>query len=368
MGLQFPLSFGRHHNSKTWHSSDTQVLVWPATAWLVLEAGLPLWLSTGMAPSSAEMESTSSTASARRRGLLRLSPRPGTDGGDTVEPQLLAVLLSSDRTLLLQTTPLNRRAPPGDSTGAWSRGMLTLRLTLTMAMVEPTLDTAMAVWAMAMAVWAMDMAAMARGLPTLRPTLTMATVALTPDTATVVWATAIAVWATAMAAMARGLPTLRPMLTMATVALTPDTATAVWATAMEVSATDMAAMARDLPTLRPTLTTAMVALTLDTATGVWATAMVVSATDMASVPLTPMPTTAMAVTADTDLDTPLATVMVDTATSDKSAKGWCRELQPMKICSISKLEIGNKSCSLEIRYFLMCIFMDKKQNVIKNEK
>ena len=77
---------------------------------------------------------------------------------------------------------------------------------------------------------------------------------------------------------------------------------------------------------------------------------------------------AMAVTAAMDLDTPLATVMVDTATSDKSAKGWCRELQPMKRCSISKLEIGNKSCSLKIRYFLMCIFMDKKQNVIKNEK
>merc|ERR1719474_721121 len=160
-----------------------------------------------------------------------------------------------------------------------------------MAMVALTLDTAMAVWAMAMAVWATDMA----------------------------------VWATDMAAMARGLLTLRPMLTTAMVALTPDTAMAVWATAMAVLATDMAAMARDLPTL--------------------------------------MPTTAMAVMADTDLDTPLATVMVDTATSDKSAKGWCRELQPMKICSISKLGIGNKSCSLEIRYFLMCIFMDKKNKM-----
>ena len=77
---------------------------------------------------------------------------------------------------------------------------------------------------------------------------------------------------------------------------------------------------------------------------------------------------AMAVTAAMDLDTPLATVMVDTATSDKSAKGWCRELQPMKRCSISKLGIRNKPCFLEIGYFLMCIFMDKKQNVIKNEK
>merc|ERR1712136_574143 len=111
-----------------------------------------------------------------------------------------------------------------------------------------------------------------------------------------------------------------------------DTAMAVLATAMAVLATDMAVMARGLLTLRLTLTTAMVAFTPDTVTAVW------------------------------------AMVMVDTATSDKSAKGWCRELQPMKRCSISKLEIGNKSCSLKIRYFLMCIFMDKKQNVIKNEK
>merc|ERR1711962_1858496 len=196
---------------------------------------------------------------------------------------------------------------------------------------------------MAMVVLATDMAAMARDLPTLRPTLTMAMVALTPDTATAVWATVMAVSATDMAAMARDLPTLRPMLTTATVALTLDTAMAVWATAMAVSATDMAAMARGLPTLRPTLTMATVALTLDTAMAVWTTAMAV-----------------MVVMADMDLDTPLATVMVDTATSDNSAKGCCRELQPMKICCISKLGIGNKSCSLEIRYFLMCIFMDKK--------
>merc|ERR1719187_390511 len=148
---------------------------------------------------------------------------------------------------------------------------------------------------------------------------------------------AMVVLATDMAAMARDLPTLRPTHTTAMVALTPDTAMAVLAMAMVVLATDMAAMARDLPTLRPTLTTATVALTLDTAMAVWATAMAVLATamavwatDTASVPWTPMPTTAMAVTADTDLDTPLAMVMVDTATSDKSAKGWCRELQPMK--------------------------------------
>merc|ERR1712226_1499291 len=50
-------------------------------------------------PSSAATERTGSTASARKRGLLRLSPRPGTDGGDTVEPPLLAELLSSVRTL-----------------------------------------------------------------------------------------------------------------------------------------------------------------------------------------------------------------------------------------------------------------------------
>merc|ERR1712219_47391 len=103
------------------------------------------------------------------------------------------------------------------------------------------------------------------------------------------------------------------------------------------------------------------------ATAVWATAMAVLATDTASVPLTLMPTTAMAVTVDTDLDTPLAMVMVDTATSDKSAKGWGRELQPIRICSISKLGIGNKPCSLKIRYFLMCIFMEKKKKKKKKK-
>merc|ERR1712226_1053226 len=210
-GLQFPLSFGRHHNSKIWHSSDTQVLVWPATAGLGLEAGLPLWQSTGMGLSSVATERTGSTVSARRRGLLRLSPRPGTDGGDTAETPLLAELLSSDRTLLLQTTPLNRRAPPGDSTGAWSRGMLTLRLTLTM--VEPTPDTAMAVLDTAMVVLATVMAVMARGPQTQRLTLTMATVELTlPDTALAVLDTAMVVLATVMAAMARGPQTLRLML------------------------------------------------------------------------------------------------------------------------------------------------------------
>merc|ERR1711917_205786 len=128
-----------------------------------------------------------------------------------------------------------------------------------------------------------------------------------------------------MAAMARDLLTLR-------LVFTPDTAMAVLATAMAVLATDMAVLARGLLTLRLTLTTAMVAFTPDTVTAVWATAMAVLATDTASVLRTPMPTTAM----------------VDTATSDKSAKGWCRELQPIKICSISKLGIGNKPCSLKI--------------------
>merc|ERR1712226_178689 len=283
MGLQFPLSFGRHHNSKIWHSSDTQVLVWPATAGLVLEAGLPLWPSTGMGLSSVATERTGSTVSARRRGLLRLSPRPGTDGGDTVEPPLLAELLSSVRTLCLQTTPLNRRAPPGDSTGAWSRGMLTLRLTLTM--VEPTPDTAMAVLDTAMGGLATVMAVMARGPQTLRLTLTTAMAEPTlPDTA-------LAVLATVMAVMARDPQTLRLMPTTAMAVMVDTDSDWLAAMAMVVLAT---VMARGLPTLRL------------------------------------MPTTAMAVMVGTDLDTPLATAMVDTATSDKSAKGCCRELQPMK--------------------------------------
>merc|ERR1712226_740495 len=268
-GLQFPLSFGRHHNSKTWHSSDTQVLVWPATAGLVLEAGQPLWLSTGMGLSSAATERTGSTASARKRGLLRLSPRPGTDGGDTAEPPLLAELLSSVRTLCLQTTPLNRRAPPGDSTGAWSRGMLTLRLTLTM--VEPTPDTAMAVLDTAMVVLATAM---------VEPTL--------PGTALAVLDTAMVVLATVMAGDPQ---TLRLMPTTAMAVMVDTDSDWLAAMAMVVLAT---VMARGLPTLRL------------------------------------MPTTAMAVMVGTDLDTPLATAMVDTATSDKSAKGCCRELQPMK--------------------------------------
>merc|ERR1712183_767695 len=125
------------------------------------------------------------------------------------------------------------------------------------------------------------------------------------------------VLATVMAVMARGPQTLRLTLT----------------TAMVVLAMVMEVMARGLQTLRLTLTTAMVEPTpdtavLDTATVVLATVMVVMARDPQTLRL--MPTTAMAVMVGTDLDTPLATAMVDTATSDKSAKGCCRELQPMK--------------------------------------
>merc|ERR1712226_359805 len=226
MGLQFPVSFGRQNISKPWHSSDTQVLVWPATAGLVLEAWPPL-CSTGMGPSSAETVSTSSTASARRRGLLRLSPRPGTDGGDTAEPPLLAELLSLDRTLCLQTTPPNRREPLGDSTGAWSRGTLTLRLMLTTAMVALTLDTALAVMVdmdSDMAATAMVVLAtvMARGPLTLRLMPTTA-LAVMVDMDLDMAATAMEVLATVMA---RGL--LMPSLTMVVMVgptLVLDTAT-----------------------------------------------------------------------------------------------------------------------------------------------
>merc|ERR1712183_1040994 len=106
--------------------------------------------------------------------------------------------------------------------------------------------------------------------------------------------------------------------------------TPVLDTAMVVLATVMAVMARSPQTLRLTLTTAMVEPTpvLDTAMVVLATVMEVMARGPQTLRL--MPTTAMAVMVGTDLDTPLATAMVDTATSDKSAKGCCRELQPMK--------------------------------------
>merc|ERR1712198_464892 len=154
MGLQFPLSFGRQNISKSWHLLDTQVSVWPATAGQVSVAGPPLWLSTGMGPSSAAMESTLSMASARRRDLLRPS----------------------------------------------------LRLRPTMAM-EDTVGMALAMEAMAMGVLAM---VMARGLLTLTRMLTMAMVGPTPAMAMVVLATALVDTGTA-----KGLLTLRLMPTTA---------------------------------------------------------------------------------------------------------------------------------------------------------
>merc|ERR1719244_439373 len=83
------------------------------------------------------------------RGLLR--PSPGTDGGDSAEPQLLVVLWLLARTLSPRTTPPNRRALLGASTGVWSRGTLTLRPMPSTAMVdmEVMVVTAMAVMVLA---------------------------------------------------------------------------------------------------------------------------------------------------------------------------------------------------------------------------
>merc|ERR1719369_593947 len=69
----------------------------------------------------------------------RLRPSPGTDGGDSAEPPSLAELLSLDRTLSHRTTLPHRRALLGASTGAWSRGTLTLRPMPTTAMVDTDL-------------------------------------------------------------------------------------------------------------------------------------------------------------------------------------------------------------------------------------
>merc|ERR1712168_1353618 len=68
------------------------------------------------------------------RGQLR--PSPGTDGGDSAEPPLPAVLSLLDRTLSPRTTPPNRRALLGASTGVWSRGTLTQRPMPSTAMVD----------------------------------------------------------------------------------------------------------------------------------------------------------------------------------------------------------------------------------------
>merc|ERR1719495_2025488 len=76
------------------------------------------------------------------RGQLR--PSPGTDGGDSAEPPLLAVLWSLARTPSPPTTPPNRRALLGASTGVWSRGTLTLRPMPSTAMAVMVLATPMA--------------------------------------------------------------------------------------------------------------------------------------------------------------------------------------------------------------------------------
>merc|ERR1711973_223956 len=188
MGLQFPLSFGRQNISKSWHLSDTQVLVWPATAGQVSVAGPPLWLSTGMGPSSAVMESTLSMASARRRGPLRLSLRlrPTMAMEDTVG---MALAMEATAMGVLDTV--------------MARGLLTQRLMLTTAMAGPTPATAMGVLATAM----VDMVT-ARGLPTLRLTHTTAMEDMV-DMALAMEATAMVVLATVMA---RG--RLMPSLTM----------------------------------------------------------------------------------------------------------------------------------------------------------
>merc|ERR550519_3255177 len=73
-------------------------------------------------------------ATATVRGQLR--PSPGTDGGDSAEPQLQVVLWLLDRTQSPRTTPPNRRALLGASTGVWSRGTLTLRPMPSTAMVD----------------------------------------------------------------------------------------------------------------------------------------------------------------------------------------------------------------------------------------
>merc|ERR1712240_545860 len=186
MGLQFPLSFGRQNISKSWHLLDTQVSVWPATAGQVSVAGPPLWLSTGMGPSSAEMESTLSMAFARRRDLLRPSLRPTMAMEDTVG---MALAMEAMAMGVLDTV--------------MARGLLTLRLMPTTAMEDMDLGMALA---MAMVVLAM---VMARGLLTLRLTHTMAMVDMDLDMALAMADTAMGVLATVMA---RG--RLIPSLTM----------------------------------------------------------------------------------------------------------------------------------------------------------
>merc|ERR1711973_408173 len=204
MGLQFPLSFGRQNISKSWHLSDTQVLVWSATAGQVSVAGPPLWLSTGMGPSSAVMESTLSMASARRRDPLRPSLR--------LMPTM-AMEAMVGMALAMEATAM------GVLDTVMARGLLMQRLMLTSAMVGPTPATAMGVLATAM----VDMGT-ARGLLTLRLTHTMVMEDMDLDMALAMEATAMVVLVTVMA---RG--RLMPSLTMGDTVgptLVLDTATA----------------------------------------------------------------------------------------------------------------------------------------------
>merc|ERR1711973_589855 len=203
MGLQFPLSFGRQNISKSWHLLDTLVLVWPATAGQVSVAGPPLWLSTGMGPSSAVMESTLSMASARRRGPLRPSLR--------LMPTM-AMEAMVGMALAMEATAM------GVLDTVMARGLLMQRLMLTSAMVGPTPATAMGVLATAM----VDMGT-ARGLLTLRLTHTMIMEVMV-DMDLAMEATAMVVLVTVMA---RG--RLMPSLTMGDTVgptLVLDTATA----------------------------------------------------------------------------------------------------------------------------------------------
>merc|ERR1719495_2226335 len=106
-----------------------------------------------MAATLAAMEATDMVdmVLATVRGQLR--PSPGTDGGDSAEPQLLAVLWSLARTLSPRTTLPNRRALLGASTGVLSRGTLTLRPMPSTAMVD-MVDTDLAMQAMVVMVLA----------------------------------------------------------------------------------------------------------------------------------------------------------------------------------------------------------------------
>merc|ERR1712076_279382 len=116
-----------------------------------------------------------------------------------------------------------------------ARGPQTLRLTLTTAMVEPTLpDTALAVLDTAMVVLATVMAVMARDPQTLR---------LMPTTAMAVMVDTDSDWLAAMAmgvlatVMARGLPTLRLIPTTAMAVMVGTDLDTPLATAMVDTAT-----------------------------------------------------------------------------------------------------------------------------------